>query len=201
MERLQPQDALQWKAAALRTVEVLVAGGVVVAPTDTVYGLLALWENAPGRERIYVLKRRPRGKPLQMLASGLDTALRAGVLPDDRLRRLDAAFWPGPLTVVAGASDGGSIGVRVPDSDFIREVLRLAGGPLAATSANLSGRPPALAAVNAAADLHGEPDLLVDGGHVLGGGASTVVRLGGEGAAEILRPGPISASRILTVLA
>ncbi len=201
MERLQPLDAGQWEDAVRRTAQVLLGGGVVAVPTETVYGLLTRWENECGRERIYVLKGRPRGKPLQMLALGLDAAFGAGVLPDDRLRRLAAAFWPGPLTIVTRAAGGRTIGVRVPDSDFIRDVLRHVGGPLAATSANPSGRVPGLTADDAVTHLHGTPDLLVDGGCIPGGQASTVVRLGGGASLEVLRPGPIDESRLLAALA
>jgi L-threonylcarbamoyladenylate synthase len=187
------------KGAAEQSAAVLRAGGVIVAPTETVYGLLTLWENTEGRGRIFALKRRPRDKLLQMLAADLQMAEAAGYLADDGVRALAQACWPGPLTVVAPSRDGGTIGLRIPNHAFIQELLICLGRPVAATSANASGEPPGKNLQEAVTGLAGQPDLAVDGGPVTGGQASTVVSLVG-GAAQILRAGPISGDRIRTVL-
>ena len=181
------------------TVGCLRGGGVAALPTETVYGLMALWRDAAARERIYLLKQRPSDKRLQMLASSVAMAVRAGVVESPVLRALGEAFWPGPLTVVAEAEGGETVGLRVPRHPFLLAVIAELGEPLAATSANLSGRPPALTAAAAVQDLAGEADLLVDGGTVEVGEASTVVSVVG-GTLAVLRPGPISEAELLAAL-
>jgi len=183
----------------------LMDGGVAAVPTETVYGLVCLWNNADARETIYRLKKRPHDKRLQMLATNIATAVQAGLLPDTRMERIAAKFWPGPLTVVARADgngvNGDSIGLRIPAHPFIMKLLLALGQPLAATSANLTGCPPGLTAREAVIGLDGEPDALVDGGSVreTGGRASTVISLIGESPA-ILRDGPISLQDILDTI-
>jgi len=169
-------------------------------PTETVYGLMALWRSAVGRERIYELKQRPADKRLQMLAASVAMAEQAGVLASPVLRALGKAFWPGPLTVVVEAADGDTIGLRVPRHPLLLAILEELGEPLAATSANRSGLPPALDAAAATRDLAGEVDLLVDGGRVEVGEASTVVSVVG-GELKVLRPGPISEAELRQALA
>ena len=182
-------------------VRILRDGGVVVAPTETVYGLLARWSDQTARERIYQLKRRPADKRLQMLAPSLAAAESAGLLPHPALPAIAAAFWPGALTVVAPAQNNDSIGLRIPAHPFILAVLQELGEPLAATSANLSGKPPAVNADDAVKGLDGEPDLLVDGGvvTVTAGAASTVLSLLTD-PPNILRPGPISMDTIMAAI-
>jgi len=176
-------------------VEALRSGGVVVTPTETVYGLLTLWGNEAGRQRIHELKNRPADKRLQMLAPDLAAAAAIGYAVDDTVRKLAEAFWPGPLTVVAESGVAGSIGLRIPDHTFVAALLRQLGQPLAATSANRSGEPAAATARAAVSGLTGEVDVVVDGGAVTGGMASTVISLVG-GHLQVLRPGPISEGQI-----
>jgi L-threonylcarbamoyladenylate synthase len=189
----QAPDAIQ------RTIACLRGGGVVALPTETVYGLMALWRDGLARERIYELKQRPADKRLQMLASSVAMACQAGVLPSPVLDALGQAFWPGPLTVVAEAAGSETIGLRVPRHPFLLAVLEELGEPLAATSANLSGQPPALTAEAAVRDLAGEVALLVDGGTVEVGAASTVVSVVG-GELTVLREGPISEAELRAAL-
>ena len=188
--------------AVQRAADVLASGGVIVAPTETVYGLMCRWDAVAGRERIFRMKCRAPEKRLQMLADSLDRALRAGLLADDRLQRLATAFWPGPLTVVGRGSAGDTIGLRIPRYPLILEIVRALGCPLAATSANLSGQPAALDADAAIADLAEAPDLVLDGGPVAadGGQSSTVVDISGPGEARILRPGPITEAQVRRAL-
>jgi len=189
--------------AQRRAGEVLAAGGVIVAPTETVYGLMCRWDCGAARERIFRMKQRAAGKPLQMLAAGLESAVRAGVVADPRLGRLAAAFWPGPLTVVVPCRSGGTIGVRVPRHDLVLGILSVLGGPLAATSANLSGQPPAREATGAVSGLAEAPDVVLDGGPVPPGGGcpSTVVDLTGGGEVWVLRVGPVSEEALRAALA
>ena len=188
---------------ALReAVEALRDGGVIVLPTETVYGLACRWDDAAARERIYRLKRRPSNKLLQMLAADLPQAAAYGVTVTPELERLSAAFWPGPLTAVVPAVGAHpTIGLRLPEHPFVQALLREGGLALAATSANLSGEPPATTVLDATARLDGQPDLAVDGGaiSVTGGRASTVVSLLAE-RPSLLREGTITLDDIQNAL-
>lgn len=189
--------------AVRQAADILRRGGVIAAPTETVYGLMARWSDTRAHETIYRLKRRPAEKRLQMLASSLDDLAGCQL----QLKRLDdaraiaARFWPGPLTLVVEATNGQTVGLRLPDHPFVLELIRELGEPLAATSANLSGQPPADNAVEAICHLDGQPDALVDGGRVTvtGGAASTVASIVGDGL-TILRPGSISLAQLQSAL-
>ena len=193
---------LQDSPQAIRQAILALRGGqVIAAPTETVYGLMALWQSDSARQEIYRLKHRPADKRLQMLAPDVETAIRAGLKPNDMLQKIADAFWPGPLTVIVEANDGDTIGLRIPNHPFILKLLRELGEPLAATSANLSGTPAAVTLSDAVANLDGCPALLIDGGKVTvtGGASSTVVSIVG-GVITILRQGPITLQDIQTVL-
>ena len=193
---------LQDSPQAIRQAILALRGGnVIAAPTETVYGLMALWQSVSARQEIYRLKHRPADKRLQMLAPDVETAIRAGLKPNDMLQKIANAFWPGPLTVIVEANDGDTIGLRIPNHPFILKLLRELGEPLAATSANLSGTPAAITPSDAVANLDGRPALLIDGGKVTvtGGASSTVVSIVG-GTITILRQGPITLQDIQTVL-
>lgn len=198
MQRFRTTDA----SAIPRLCAILRAGGVVALPTETVYGLVALWDNLAARERIYELKARPANKRLQMLAPTLQAAFDAGLVPDHRLEKLARAFWPGALTVVAKATGlHDSIGLRIPAHPFVQALLQALGSPLAATSANLSGQVPGLTANEAIQGLTAQPDALVDGGNIpeTGGVASTVVSLLGD-SPTLLREGPVTLDQINQLL-
>jgi L-threonylcarbamoyladenylate synthase len=175
-------------------------GGVIIIPTETVYGLACRWIDAAARERICGMKGREAEKPMQMLAPDLDAAFAAGVLDDPAVRRLAERFCPGPLTIVQRDVAGGTIGFRIPDHFFVLALLRELREPLAATSANRSGEPPATALAEALAHLAMPPDVAVDGGIVAASAlASTVVDLSVV-PWRILREGPIRADQLRAVL-
>ena len=199
MERIVADSAENFGRAVAMAVAALRRGGVIAAPTETVYGLMTLWGNTAGRERIFTLKKRAEDKPLQMLAANLGMAAAAGVGADPRLERLAARFWPGPLTVVCVGIRGSSIGLRIPQHAFIQALLQRLGKPLAATSANLSGEPAAADADAAVRNLAAEPELLVDGGPIRGAASSTVISIAGP-EPELLRAGPISIEEVRAAL-
>ena len=176
-------------------------GGVILVPTETVYGLVCDWEDSVARERIYRLKGRDRGKPLAMFALDAAMAEAFGVRLNAAARKLLAAFAPGPVTVIApGEGLYPTVGVRIPDHPLVLELLRRRGRPLASTSANASGRPNALTAADALAELRGTVDLTLDGGALPADAlASTVVDVTGE-RARILRLGPVSEEAVKKVL-
>ena len=189
------------RAAAIeRAAVTLAAGGVVVLPTDTVYGLAALPGDRSATDRLFRLKDRSERTPLAVLCATPDQAL--GLVDPqavDTLRQATARWWPGPLTVVAPRRAGvalhlgepvATIGLRVPDHDLVRALAERV-GPIAATSANRHGEPTAATAREAADGLLGPVDVVVDGGR-LDGGASTVVDLT-TSPWRVLREGPITA--------
>jgi L-threonylcarbamoyladenylate synthase len=193
----------------LRAREELDAGRLVVIPTDTVYGIAARPDDPAAIAAVFAAKGRPSEKPLPILAataSDLDDVAQLG----DRARRA-ARHWPGPLTLVVprapgfdvdlGGEPGGSgrsqaVAVRVPASEVALELLR-ASGPLAVTSANLSGDPPATTVLEARAALGAKVRAYLDGG-VCSGQPSTVVSLVGE--IELLRAGPIPFGQLVQEL-
>jgi L-threonylcarbamoyladenylate synthase len=171
------EDAL----AALR------AGYPVVIPTDTVYGIAALFD-APGAvAAVFAAKGRPSDRPLPVLGDGLAALQRVAIF-DGRAEALAGRFWPGPLTIVLPRAAGfdvdlggdatGSVAVRVPAHDGALELLRR-GGPLAVTSANRSDKSPALTLDDARTALGNSVAVYLDGGR-LSGRPSTIVSLLGE---------------------
>jgi L-threonylcarbamoyladenylate synthase len=169
--------------AVHRTVRALENGGVVVFPTDTVYGVAASVFRPQAVARIYRLKGRSYKKPLPLLVAGFDQA-RALVEPiSRRLMKLLDDYWPGPLTVVFKTSDLGkwatggkpTVAIRIPDHPVTLAILRAANIPLATTSANPSGRPPAATGRAAARIFRNRVDVLVDAGPCPGGEPSTVL--------------------------
>ena len=178
MERISTAAAESLEVAE----RVLKAGGVVVIPTDTVYGLAAHPAFPAAVERLYTIKGREAMKPIALLAADVASVQAFGyTVPADL-----AALWPGALTVVVGSE-----GFRIPNHAWTRELLRRCGGVLRVTSANLSGRRPATDAPQALADVGLSADLVVDDGVSPGGVASTVVRVCDDGSREILREGAI----------
>jgi L-threonylcarbamoyladenylate synthase len=178
-------------------------GDVVIIPTDTVYGLAAAADNAAAVESMFALKRRPIDTRVAVLVADLEQAERY-VLFGPTGRSLAAAFWPGPLTIVAerhvvgslAAGDDETLGVRCPADAAVR-ALATAVGPIAATSANLHGRPTPRTAAGVR-ELFPEVDAVIDDGP-RPGAASTVVSIL-DGSAEVLREGPITTAAIEAAL-
>ena len=144
---------------AVRTVQ---RGGVIILPTDTVYGLGASLRFPVAIERIYKLKKRSRGKPLvRLIASYKDME---GVLfPSPVVRGLIKNYWPGPLTLIFRTKTGEKVGYRIPRHRVILEILRKT-GPLAVTSANLSGKKSALSVHEIDRRIRDKVDTIVDSG-------------------------------------
>jgi L-threonylcarbamoyladenylate synthase len=189
--------------------DVLETGGLVAFPTDTVYGLGAPAFMPHGVGRIYTVKGRPRSKAIPLLLASTDSLkdVAEDIAPEAGL--LAKRFWPGPLTIVLRrkatvpdivTAGGATVAVRVPDHDFTLRLIEAAGGALAATSANISGRPDPVTAQEVLAYLGGRIELILDGGRCPGGVPSTVVDLTGE-APRILRHGAISRSQVEQQLA
>jgi len=170
------------EASVARAVEVLKAGGLVAFPTDTVYGVAALPWDVAAVARLYEAKQRPPDRPIPLLLSDGDQVSRVATLPP-QFRRLSARFWPGELTLVLfkteavsdAISAGPTVGVRVPDLPLARDLIRRAGGVLAVSSANLSGRLSPLTAQEVEEQLGDRIDLIIDGGPCRGGIPSSIL--------------------------
>jgi L-threonylcarbamoyladenylate synthase len=166
---------------------ILEAGGVIGLPTDTVYGIAVAGSTPGGAERLFEIKRRPPDKGIVLLIDNLSQV--DGLVRHTRPADVLQGLWPGGLTLVLPAADGGTIAVRVPDHPAPREIARQA-GPLPTTSANVSGLPDARSAGEVAAALGDRLDLILDGGRSPGGVPSTVVDCTGD-IARILRAGAV----------
>ena len=191
--------ALDAAVASLR------AGDLVILPTETVYGLAADASNALAVARLYEAKGRPSFNPLIAHVADADAARRIAVL-DQRAEALMATFWPGPLTLVAPIRDTGAVcdlaragldtvAVRAPAHPLARAVLIAFGGPVAAPSANRSGRPSPTTFVDAVAETGFAASTALDGGPCEVGLESTVISLL-DGPARLLRPGAVTRDEI-----
>jgi L-threonylcarbamoyladenylate synthase len=180
------------RAGLTRAANLLRSGGVIAFPTDTVYGLAAAADDEVARRRIYLIKGRPVGLPLILMAAA-ESQLEGFVHLDSRAEAIIRSWWPGPLTVILHAKGGGTLGVRIPKHDVALELLRAA-GPLMTTSANYHGKDPAMTA-REAATLNGLAAIL-DGGMAPGGLASSVLDLTGP-EPHVLREGAITTAQLL----
>ncbi|OGO07261.1 MAG: threonylcarbamoyl-AMP synthase, partial [Chloroflexi bacterium RBG_13_60_13] len=186
--------------AISRAAESLRKGGLVAFPTETVYGLGADALNAEAVRKIFAAKGRPLDNPIIVHVAGPDDL---GVLTDDvppEATMLIRQFWPGPLTLifkksgqVPGAVTGGqdTVAVRMPRNAIALALVRASGRPIAAPSANLSGRPSPTTAGHVLDDLGGKIDIILDGGPVEVGIESTVLDLS-QHPPVILRPGAVT---------
>ena len=185
---------------------ILREGGLVAFPTDTVYGIGSMAFNQVAIESIYVVKERPPDKAIPVLIAD-ERDLDEVVKTVTRLaRRLVSSFWPGPITLVLpkrvelppGISATSTVGVRIPNHDIARALFRLA-GPMAVTSANISGQESPCTAEEVLRQLSGRIPLILDGGKTPGGIPSTVVDASGH-EPILIREGPISFQKIKTIL-
>jgi L-threonylcarbamoyladenylate synthase len=185
----------------------LLDGGVVAVPTDTVYGVAASLTHSDAVAALFLLKDRPPGVPLPVLVHALSPIQEIDVEWSDRAQRLSEEFWPGPLTLVVPASrelslsvggSGDTVGVRVPNDEVLLSLLREC-GPLAVTSANAHGEPPCHTAQEVLLALAGEHLAgILDGGERRGA-VSTVVDVS-DNSCRILREGAITLERIAAAL-
>lgn len=184
----------------LEAARLILQGGVVAFPTETVYGLGAHAELPDAVARVYAIKGRPAGHPLIIHGADASVLDRYALHADRDARRLAEALWPGPLTLVvarnasvAEAATGGrdTVGLRVPDQPLARAMLAGVDAGVAAPSANLFGRTSPTTAAHVAADLGGDVDLILDGGPCAVGVESTILDLSGP-VPTLLRSGGIS---------
>lgn len=189
---------------------VLRDGGIVVFPTETVYGIGASAHSCFGPHEIFDIKVRPMDKPLPWLVENDDALLdKYGIDVPEYAHNLAKAFWPGALTLVVKASDvvgkdfradDGTVALRSPDHEVVMELIHASGGPIIATSANTSGKPAPGSFEEVEERIIHAADVALDGGETLHQQASTVVDCTGA-EPRIIREGAIPASAIMEAAA
>lgn len=186
--------------AIYEAAEIIKCGGLVVFPTETVYGLGADALSAKAAKKIYAAKGRPSDNPLIIHISSPEEAEKY-TYTTELYYRLAREFMPGPLTVIMRAREivpretrGGldTVAVRCPEHPIARSLIALAGTPIAAPSANLSGSPSPTNVRHVVDDMMGRVDMIIDGGSSDFGLESTIVKIEEDGTLTLLRPGRIT---------
>jgi tRNA threonylcarbamoyl adenosine modification protein (Sua5/YciO/YrdC/YwlC family) len=190
---LKPEQKYIQEAA-----EVLSGGGLVIIPTETVYGIAANMLNKKTMERLYGIKKRPQDKPFSLHIDKKERMEESARNIPVAAYKLADKFWPGPLTMILRSKSQGTIGIRMPDNEIALKVIELAKIPVVCPSANISGRPPAINFAQAIKGLEGLVDFAIDGGATRLGVESTVVALTVE-PLQILREGAIKKEDIEAV--
>lgn len=189
-----------------RALAILQAGGLVAFPTDTVYGVGALAFDGKAIESIYAAKDRPVEKAIPILISDVVDLAKVALDIPQAANKLAFRFWPGPLTILVpkradlpeSVSATATVGVRIPDHEVARALLRAA-GPMAVTSANISGAQSPITAEEVHQQLGGRIPLIIDGGRTPGGVPSTLVDCTSP-ELRILREGPVGLAELLSAL-
>lgn len=204
------KDPKEAGSQLMEAADILRAGGLVVFPTETVYGLGGNGLSHEAAEKIYAAKGRPSDNPLIIHVSDPAEA-NSYAVAGDLFHRLAVAFMPGPLTVILPKRDcipyattGGldTVAVRCPDHPVAHALLKVCGIPIAAPSANLSGRPSPTCAEHVIHDLDGRVDMIIDGGACEIGLESTIVKIDHDHEGEyltLLRPGAITCDALTCV--
>jgi L-threonylcarbamoyladenylate synthase len=193
IDPLRPDEGSLKEAA-----DIVKAGGLVIIPTETVYGIAANMQDKQAVERLYTIKGRPKDKPFSLHIYKRETAEEFAFLPVAACKLMDK-FWPGPLTLVLKSKKGKeTIGIRMPDCDIAFKVIARSQVPVVCPSANISGRTPPTDFADAIRDLNGLVDFAIDSGKTSLGVESTVV----DAAAlpvRVLREGAIKQAQIEAV--
>ena len=207
--RIQEKNIDEAAAAALkRAGEIIRTGGLVAFPTETVYGLGGDALNPQASRKIYAAKGRPSDNPLIVHVADMDSVSDIVKEIPEAARKLAKVYWPGPLTMIMNKSDkvpyettGGlkTVAIRMPNNEIALELIRQAGGYIAAPSANTSGRPSPTVARYCVEDLSGKIEMIIDGGQVGIGLESTIVDLTSD-KPMILRPGYVTRQMLEEVL-
>ena len=188
--------------------EVLSSGGLVAFPTETVYGLGANALDDAAVESIFKAKGRPNDNPLIVHVASVEDVYALVKCVSEKAKRVMEAFWPGPISIIMKKSDKigdavsaglDTVAIRMPSHSVARAIIASSKVPVAAPSANTSGRPSPTSATDVHEDMYGKIDMIVDGGKCGVGVESTVLDLSGDDAV-ILRPGAITAKQLEEVI-
>lgn len=190
--------------AVAEAAAIVAGGGVIAYATDTLYGLGVDPRNGAAVARLYAVKARDASVAVPLIAGSLEQAFTAGTFSDADVR-LARAFWPGPLSIVVPASRlvsarllgrGATVAIRVPAHAAARALATMLGAALTATSANMSGLPPASSPDEVSRSLGDRIDAILDGGPAPGGPPSTIVQVV-DGVPQLRRAGAIAFERVL----
>ena len=198
------------KSDLLCAASIIKSGGVVVLPTDTVYGIVADLFSADAVDMVYRVKCRPRSKPFIVLVNSFDQFFELSSNLSPGVADLVRSFWPGPLTLVVkksavvpdfATSNCDTVGIRYASCKLVNTVIDLVGSPLVAPSANLSGSPVCRTFGQVFSEMNGRVNaILYDSSSKSAGSASTILSLVDENNPRILREGSIKESDIAKIL-
>jgi len=191
--RRPDEKVIAYAAAGIRY------GRLVAFPTETVYGIAANLDDKKAVEALYKAKQRSRGKPLTVHIADRALITKMGCRLTKNAAILMRKYWPGPLTIILKSRAGRTIGFRMPANRIAHALIRKAGVPVVAPSANSSGNKAPVDAQAVLKDLGGRIDMVIDGGRTRVGIESTVVDLT-VSPPKVLREGAISARRILRTI-
>jgi len=193
-----------------KAAETILRGGVVVVPTDTVYGLAADATNPDAVMRIFRIKKRPHTKPVPVIIRDMAMAKNLAYL-NSRLEKILSILWPGAVTVILQkkammpdliTAGKRTIGLRLPDYKLLHYLLEVVGRPMTATSANISGEEPSIDAEEVARQFTKgfyKPDLVLDAGRLKFSEPSTVLDLAAP-EPKIIRIGPVNPKKLMEIL-
>ena len=179
-------------------------GGIVVFPTETVYGIGTNGLDEKAVKRLYEVKKRPIEKPISLLVSNMEMVKQIAKDITEKEYKIMEQFFPGPLTIILKKKETvpdiitagkGTVGVRMPSGEIARKLVEYANVPIAAPSANLSGEPSGTNIKNIIKSFDGKVDYFIDGGESQIGIASTIVQVI-DGELHILREGNITKEQI-----
>lgn len=185
--------------------KIIKEGGVVIFPTETVYGIGTNGFNEESIRRIYEIKKRDFNKPISLLVSDMNMVEKVAKDISDLEYKLMEKFFPGPLTIILNkkkevpdilTANGNTVGIRMPSGIVARKLIEYAGVPIATPSANISGRPSGTNVNDIKRDFEGKVDAIIDNGESKLGIASTIVKVV-ENKVNILREGSIKKEEIL----
>lgn len=188
--------------------EIIKNGGIVVFPTETVYGIGTNGLDKEAVERLYLIKERPLSKPISLLVSDFEMIERVAKNISEIEYKIMKKFFPGPLTIVLNKKDivpdivtsgGNTVGIRMPDEEITRKLIEYAGVPIAAPSANISGEPSGIDIKDIIKEFGDKVNYYIDGGKSKIGIGSTIVKVENN-SIKILREGSISKKEIENIL-
>lgn len=208
--KVNPNSLRESEGAINEAVEVIKNGGVVVYPTDTVYGLGVDATNEEAVEKLFIVKKRPETKPLPIIIDSIQMAKNLALI-DARQEKILLKIWPGAVTVLfnqiyklPGVVTAGkkTIALRIPNYKLAYYLLQKLGRPLTATSANISGHSPSTKIRDVLRQFeneHYQPDLVLDAGDLVNTEPSTILDLS-SGEPKITRIGPVSPEQLANIL-
>lgn len=188
--------------------QIIRQGGIVIFPTETVYGIGVNALDEKAVQKLYNIKQRPLDKPISLLISDINMVNTIAKDITDLEYKLMEKFFPGPFTIILKkkeivpdivTANGDTVGVRVPDQEIARKLIQYANVPIAAPSANISDKPSGTNLNSIIKDFEGKVDCFIDSGESKLGISSTIVKVI-DGVPHILREGPITKQEILDVL-